>query len=162
KSDLERRLCRETDKVKVLEDLVAKMEIEIERSTMNVKSNDRMSLDMYRMSLLSVPREESEDEDESVSPTAKHHDPGSPVKTLFAEMANVDEEFEDEIEETGQYSVPQSPESSVTVPSITSAPSVTAQVLQSLRETTEVDQEREPARERETKVVEKVERAIQT
>ena len=44
KADFERRITRESDKVKVLEDLVSKMEAEIERSTMNVKSgSDGMS-----------------------------------------------------------------------------------------------------------------------
>src|SRR5277367_1214088 len=88
KLDFERRLVREAEKVKVLEDLVAKMEAEIERSTMSVKSgSDRMSVD--------IPHEtEDEDEDESSNESAgrKHASmqPGSPIQTLFAEMASMD------------------------------------------------------------------------
>jgi len=91
KSDLERRLGRETEKVKVLEDLVRKMETEIERSTMtstSIKSgSDRHSLDTTRDDI------EEDDESEVASPRVKSFQvsPGSPLKTLFAEMANMDE-----------------------------------------------------------------------
>jgi hypothetical protein len=127
KADLERRLVRETERATVLEDLVGKMEAEIERSTMSVKSgSDRMSVD--------IPHEtEDEDDDDSTSPSTKHVAPGSPIQTLFAEMAsmdNIDVESDDEMEDLppGHYSSPQSPESSVSLPSIS-----VATVLQSLR-----------------------------
>jgi hypothetical protein len=97
KADYERRIHRESEKVKILEDLVGKMELEIERSTMNARpASYRMSLDIQREEL------EEDDEYESVSPSGKHNDPGSPVKTLFAEMAGmetVDEESGEEEEE---------------------------------------------------------------
>ena len=130
KADLERRLGREMERVKVLEDLVEKMEAELERS--NAKSANRMSIVSSRMSLRSL-REESEDEDED---EGKHNEPGSPVQTLFAEMASMeqDESDEEEQEEVGQFSSPQSPQSSVSLPSI-----ALSQVLQTLREQPEVE-----------------------
>jgi len=128
KSDLERRLGREVEKVKVLEDLVAKMEAEIERSTMSVKSGSdgRMSVD--------IQREESDDEesDESISPSAKHNDPGSPVKTLFAEMAGMgdieEESDEEERDELYDNLGPLRPESSISIRRPDSAMSMNAQV----------------------------------
>ena len=153
KSDLERRLTREVEKVKVLEDLVAKMESEIERSTMSVKSGSdgRMSVD--------IQREESDDEesDESTSPSAKHNDPGSPVKTLFAEMAGMgdieEESDEEERDELYDNLGPLRPESSISIRRPESAMSMNlpirpdstasissvavAQVLRTLRETIE-------------------------
>jgi len=141
KIDLERRLQQESEKVKVLEDLVAKMETEIERSTMSVKSgSDRMSVD--------IPHEtEDEEEDESSNESAgrKHASmqPGSPIQTLFAEMASMDniedseEDDDDQHESTRSESV-QSRVSSSRLSSV-SLPSISvAQVLQSLRETEEV------------------------
>ena len=145
--DLERRLGREVEKVRVLEDLVGKMEVEIERSTM---ASGRRSVTAGEMSV--HPRretdddaddeeEDDEDEDHDIrSPTGKHssHVPGSPVKTLFAEMEGMedDEEVEEEEEDEvpRQYSAPTSPESSVSIPSMS-----VAQVLQSLRETEDVE-----------------------
>ena len=153
KSDLERRLSREVEKVKVLEDLVAKMEAEIERSTMSVKSGSdgRMSVD--------IQREESDDEesDQSTSPSAKHNDPGSPVKTLFAEMAGMgdieEESDEEERDELYDNLGPLRPESSISLRRPDSALSISgpmrpestvsissvavAQVLKTLRETIE-------------------------
>lgn len=142
KTDLERRLGRETEKIKVLEDLVRKMEAEIERSTMGVKSSgsgsERSSLDIPREK---IQDEDDEDEEEVISPRAKHQSIGSPVKTLFAEMASMEEGDEESDEEdeaaeddtAGQFSSPQSPVSSVSAPS--TVPSVAvAQVLQTLRE----------------------------
>ena len=132
KVDLERRLGRETEKVKVLEDLVQKMESEIERSTLSVKSgSDRMSLD--------IPQESDEEEDEEApSPNTKHAEPSSPIQTLFAEMAGMEPdepESEDEVEEpTGRYSAVQSPELAVNVPNVH-----VAKVLQSLRAAPDVE-----------------------
>lgn len=135
KSDLEHRLRRESDKVKVLEDLVAKMEAEIERSTMNSRAGggERLSV------IYDDHRDETDDED--INATAPPNEPSSPVKTLFAEMQHIeDDEEEDETDEEVEAEVeveeasappspPQSPESSHSVPSVT-----VAQVLQSLRE----------------------------
>jgi hypothetical protein len=133
KADFERRITRESDKVKVLEDLVSKMEAEIERTTMSVKSgSDGMSLDIHRDDM-----DEEDDDDEGVSTSGKHNDPGSPVQTLFAEMASmeqVEESDEEEEEITGQFSSPQSPVSSVSLPSIS-----VSQVLQTLREPVEIE-----------------------
>ena len=132
KADFERRITRESEKVKVLEDLVSKMEAEIERTTMSAKSgSDGMSLDIHRDDM------DEEDDDEGVSTSGKHNDPGSPVQTLFAEMASmeqVDESDEEEEEVSGQFSSPQSPVSSVSLPSIS-----IAQVLQTLREPAEIE-----------------------
>jgi hypothetical protein len=125
KIDLERRLARETDKVKVLEDLVGKMEQEIERSTMSVKSgSDRHSLD--------TTRDDVDDDisSEAASPRTKHVVPGSPLKTLFAEMAHMSEVDDTDDEEFSTTLEPTSPELASTVPNNINV----AQVLQSLRQ----------------------------
>ena len=90
-------------------------------------------MDIYRDDV----DEEEDDDDEGVSTSAKHNDPGSPVQTLFAEMASIEqieESDEEEEEASGQFSYAQSPVSSVSLPSIT-----VAQVLQTLREPVEVE-----------------------
>lgn len=133
KADYERRINRESEKVKVLEDLVGKMELEIERSTRNPRpASYRMSLDIQR------EETDEEDDEESLSQSGKHNDPGSPVKTLFAEMAGMEqvdeesgEEDEEEEDTCGRVSRSRNRESSANI--------VVAQVLQSLRETVQVE-----------------------